>query len=322
VADDLVQVHASAGDSRALRFPAAADDSVPAVACLRLAAHVTPARERGGGLPVPIQHLAGSDDARAVPYRDIANHEIVASRGLFVAEGRLVVRRLIEDGRCRFHSLLVSPAALAGLAQILPSVVEHVPIYVCETKAFLGITGYDIHRGCLALVERPPALSVSEVMEPILSGSQRATVIVLEGVTNPDNVGGVFRNAAAFGAGAVLLSPTCCDPLYRKAIRTSMAATLRVPFGRAENWPVDLSILREAGFTLVALTPDPGAQSIDKFVTSRPARIALLVGTEGEGLTEGLARLADRRVSIPIEPHVDSLNLAVATAIALHRLYR
>src|SRR6516225_2171682 len=100
VADDLVQVHASAGDSRALRFPAAADDSVPAVACLRLAAHVTPARERGGGLPVPIQHLAGSDDARAVPYRDIANHEIVASRGLFVAEGRLVVRRLIEDGRC------------------------------------------------------------------------------------------------------------------------------------------------------------------------------------------------------------------------------
>jgi tRNA G18 (ribose-2'-O)-methylase SpoU len=272
---------------------------------------------------VAVQHIAGRDDARAAPYRAIADHETVASRGLFVAEGRLVVRRVIEDSRYRFQSLLVSSAALASLAPILASIVDGVPIYVCETKEFLGITGYDIHRGCLALVERPPTLTVSEAIEQSLAdGPQQVTVAVLEDVANPDNVGGVFRNAAAFRAGAVLLSPSCCDPLYRKAIRTSMAATLRVPFARVETWPAGLEALQASGFTLVALTPDAAAQSIDEFLASRPARVALLVGTEGEGLTDRVAMMADRRVRIPIEGHVDSLNLSVAAGIALHRLYR
>jgi tRNA G18 (ribose-2'-O)-methylase SpoU len=137
-------------------------------------------------------------------------------------------------------------------------------------------------------------------------------------VANADNVGGVFRNAAAFGAGAVLLGPACCDPFYRKAIRTSMAATLRIPFARLEPWPDALESLRADGFAIVALTPDPSARSIGEFHRHAPSgRLALLFGSEGSGLTGGAQALADERVRIPIQPAVDSLNLAVASGIAL-----
>ena len=146
---------------------------------------------------------------------------------------------------------------------------------------------------------------------------------MLEGVSNADNVGGVFRNAAAFGAGGVVLSPTCCDPLYRKAIRTSMGATLHVPFARvgARDWPGTLERVRAAGFTLVALTPREPSETLDRFAARGAAsRIALLVGTEGAGLTPSAEAAADHRVRIPIGVGVDSLNLAVATGIALHAL--
>ncbi len=149
--------------------------------------------------------------------------------------------------------------------------------------------------------------------------------MVLEGVSNADNVGGVFRNAAAFGADGVLLSPTCCDPLYRKAIRTSMAATLRVPFARAgaDDWPGALTSVKAAGFTIVALTPRQPSETLAAFTSRpRPARIALLVGTEGDGLTPEAEAAADYRVRIPIAGGIDSLNLAVATGIALYSLNR
>jgi tRNA G18 (ribose-2'-O)-methylase SpoU len=192
-----------------------------------------------------------------------------------------------------------------------------VPIYVCEAEDFLGITGHDIHRGCLALVERPPAISIQALL------AHQNTAVVLEGVTNADNVGGVFRNAAAFGAGAVLLSPTCCDPMYRKAIRTSMGAVLRVPFARAERWPAAIDDVRAAGFTVVALTPREPSQALDEFLARRrPDRVALIVGTEGEGLTPAIEAAADYRVRIPTSGDVDSLNLAVAAGIALYALQR
>jgi tRNA G18 (ribose-2'-O)-methylase SpoU len=129
-----------------------------------------------------------------------------------------------------------------------------------------------------------------------------------------------IRNTAAFGAGAVLLNPTCCDPLYRKAVRTSMAATLRIPFARVDRWPEGLQELRANGFTLAALTPREPSDTIETFAATRPARIALLVGTEGEGLSQAAEAFADRRVRIPVAPEVDSLNLVVAVGIALHRL--
>ena len=275
--------------------------------------------------------ITGADDPRIAEYRAVAEPELVRSRGLFVAEGRLVVRRLIEDGRFTVRSLLVSDAAVRSLGPALDALPAAVPVYICDAPDFLGITGHDIHRGCLALVERPAALSVHELLTSVaqrLSAASRAdagltpcaTVIILESVTNADNVGGVFRNAAAFGAGGLLLSPSSCDPLYRKAIRTSMAATLRVPFARVDPWPGGLEQLRAAGFSIVALTPREPALTLDAFAPQRPQKIALLLGTEGDGLSAPAESMADVRVRIPIAPAVDSLNLAVASGIALHRL--
>jgi tRNA G18 (ribose-2'-O)-methylase SpoU len=255
------------------------------------------------------------DDPRIAAYRDVPDPELVRSRGLFIAEGRLVVRRLIEDGRWRFHSVLVSEAARKSLHAALDAIAHRVPVYVCAAGDFLGLTGYDIHRGCLALVSRPPALEADVLVD------RSRTIVVLEAVTNADNVGGIFRNVAAFGADGILLSPACCDPLYRKAIRTSMGAVFQVPFVRAAAWPEELLHLRAAGFTIVALTPREPSQTLPEFSAGpRPERMALVVGTEGAGLTMAVEEIADRHVRIPIDDTVDSVNVAVAVGIALYAL--
>ena len=253
-------------------------------------------------------------------YQCVSDPELVRQRGLFVAEGRLIVERLIAEKRYSVQSLLLSVAAHRALAASLSALPSSVPVYVCDAADLRGITGYDVHRGCLALAARPVAASIDLILR------DARFVVVLEGVTNPDNVGGVFRNAAAFGADAVLLDATSCDPLYRKAIRTSMAATLRVPFARADppdGWTDALLDLKARGFSLVALTPAESASDLDEFAGSaRPPRVALLLGSEGPGLRPASEAAADYRVRIPIRHDVDSLNLAVAAGIALHRLCR
>src|SRR5262249_50008502 len=160
-------------------------------------------------------------------------------------------------------------AAFRDLEAALRALGDGVPIYLCETPALVQLTGYNIHRGCVALVERPPAASVGSLLATVRS------IVALEAVANADNIGGVFRNAAAFGAEGVILSPTCCDPFYRKAIRTAMGAVLRVPFARADEWPAALRNVRAAGFTIVALTPRAPAESLDAFVRRehRPEKI-------------------------------------------------
>jgi tRNA G18 (ribose-2'-O)-methylase SpoU len=259
-----------------------------------------------------VDRIADPDDPRVADYRGVSDAELVRGRGLFVAEGRLIVRRVIEDGRFRVRSVLVNDAAARDLAPVLAT---STPVFVGDPAILSAIAGYDVHRGCLALVERPPARTLADVL------ASARTLMILEGVANADNVGGVFRNAAAFGAGGVLLSPACCDPLYRKAIRTSMGAVLQVPYARAEPWPDALTDVRAAGFTLVALTPRAPSESIDVFAARpRASRVALIVGTEGEGLTAAVEAAADYRVCIPISPGVDSLNLSVAAGIALHAL--
>ena len=263
---------------------------------------------------MPQIRLERADDPRVQEYRVVSEPELVRDSGLFVAEGRLVVRRAIEDGRYQVRSLLLSEVARRDLEPVLGRLAEDVPIYICAARDFLTIAGFDIHRGCLALVRRPANLSAESVL-----GTARV-VVILEAVANADNVGGVFRNAAAFGADAVLLSPSCCDPLYRKAIRTSMAATLQVPFARMEDWPHGLAALGVRGFTIVGLTPRVSAQSLDSFAASRPERIALLVGNEGAGLSRAAEAAAHHLVRVPIRLDVDSLNLVVATGIALSRL--
>jgi len=266
---------------------------------------------------MPIERVSGTGDSRVAEYRRMSDPELVRRCGLFVAEGRLVVRRLLDDGRYRVRSLLVNDAALRSLAPVIARIEPSTKIYVCAADDFIHITGHDIHRGCLALVERPAAAVVDDLLAPA------RRLVILEGVANADNLGGVFRNAAGFGVDAVVLGPGCCDPLYRKAIRTSMAATLRVPFATLADWPQALRRIRALGFAIVALSPREASDDLDDFARRpRPPRLALLVGAEGAGLSVEAERFADYRVRIPIAPEIDSLNLAVAAGIAMYRLGR
>jgi tRNA G18 (ribose-2'-O)-methylase SpoU len=274
-------------------------------------------RVHGIEIGMKIERIDRAADPRLDGYRDLRDADLLRGRGVFAAEGRLIVRRVIEERRFAVASVLVNEAALRDLEPTFEALDPVVPIFVCPTGVFPAVTGFNLHRGCVALVRRPPALP----LPTLIAGA--TTLLVLDGVSNPDNVGGIARNAAAFGADGLLLSPTSCDPLYRKAIRTSMGAVLNVPFVRCDDgvWPGVLSWLRDAGFSLVALTPREPSNPLDSFAASdRPTRIALLLGAEGAGLAPAVEALADHRVRIPIGDRVDSLNVAVAAGVALYRL--
>ena len=260
---------------------------------------------------MPVIRVDRVDDPRLAEYRSVSDGELLRRRHRFVAEGRLVVGRLLESGH-RVESLLVNEASFRALDALLSRVPPHIPVYVCETDEFAAITGFNLHRGCLALAERPAARAFEEVV--------RATdlLLVLEAVTDADNVGSAFRNAAAFGA-SVVLSEACCDPLYRKAIRTSMGAALVMPFGRVASMPDVLDELREAGFATVALTPSASAQPLPDVVEAAASRpVAMLLGHEGEGVTELSLEACEYHARIPISSDVDSLNVATASAVALY----
>jgi tRNA G18 (ribose-2'-O)-methylase SpoU len=260
-------------------------------------------------MAVPVEHPS---DPRLAPFRDVARPAALEAAGLFVAEGRIVVRRLIEDARFPIAAILVTDAARDALADVLGSVSA--PVYVSGQQIINGITGFNFHRGCLALARRLPSLATADGF----AGASR--LLALEGVGNPDNLGGLFRVASALGADGVLLDSTSGDPLYRKAVRTSMAATLRVPFGRAADFRAELTTLRSNGFRLVALTPAAGAESIDELARATHDPLVLMLGSEGGGLTPGTIELADIRARIPIDRRADSLNVVVAAGIALHAL--
>ena len=262
------------------------------------------------------EHVERADDPRIAPFRGVRDPELVRGRGQFIAEGRLVVRRAIEDGRYRVRAVLVNDAAHAQLADALARLPPDASIFVGGAGLFVALTGFHIHRGCLALVDRPPA----GTLDAVVAGA--ATLVVLEGVANPDNVGSIFRNAAAFGCDAIVLSPACGDPFYRKAIRTSMGAVLRVPFAVADPWPASLAAIRGAGFAVAALTPRAPAVDLATVAHARPPRLALVAGAEGAGLSAAVESVADWRIRIPIADAVDSLNVSVAVAIALHALRR
>lgn len=253
--------------------------------------------------------ITSPDDPRLDDYRLLRSPERLAARGLFVAEGRLVVRSLLTSTRFRAVSVLVTATAAASLADVLDGATT--PVLVAPQDVMSHVAGFDIHRGCVALAARParPALDS-------LSLATLRLLVVLEGVNNPDNIGGIFRSAAAFGADAVVLGPDCGDPLYRKAVRTSMAASLAVPFVDAGVWPQSLAVLRDHGFEVLALTTGSGASALRDIRV--PSRVALLVGAEGYGLTADATAAADQMVRIPMTGAVDSLNVAVATSIALY----
>lgn len=248
-------------------------------------------------------------------YRGLTDGALMRERGLFVAEGRLIVRRVIEDARYRVHSLLVNDASRRDLADVLKRLPRDTPVHVEPTDAFRAVTGFDFHRGCLALVHRPQESTVESISET------PSPVVMLEDVTNADNVGGVFRNAAAFGAGGVIVSPGCCDPLYRKAIRTSMGAVLRLPFARAVDWRAAISRVQRQGFVVATLTPREPAETIRAFAARMQGhRVAFVIGTEGGGVSTTADAMADARVRIPMAADIDSLNLSVAAGVALFAL--
>jgi tRNA G18 (ribose-2'-O)-methylase SpoU len=246
--------------------------------------------------------------------------ELAARHGVFIAEGRLVVRRLLAESRFTTRSVLVTDAALAALADVLER-RPALPVFVVPQPVMNAITGFNIHRGCLAIGERPAPRPWRELFHSPKRNSQLPSpvVVVLEQLANADNVGGVFRSAAAFGASAVLIDSASTDPLYRKAIRTSMGASLQVPFARANPWPAALIDLRALGFAVIAMTPTPGARplrDVADAVAGRPA--AIVLGHEGDGLTTGALAACQFHARIPIASGVDSLNVATAAAIALY----
>lgn len=256
-------------------------------------------------------------DVRLADYAGVREPALLRQRGLLIAEGRFVVRRLFDAPHIRVRSLLVNEAALTGLQDVFERADASCVVYVASPDVITTATGFNMHRGCLALAERPVDVSLTHVL------TTGHLIAVLERVVDPDNVGSVFRSAEAFGVEALLLSPGCCDPFYRKAIRTSSGAAFGVPSIAATPWPEALDRLRDAGFVVAATTPDDTAIDVGAFAGSARARgrIAVLFGTEGQGLTAEALDRADVRLRIPMSGTLDSLNVGVAAGIVLHRLH-
>lgn len=254
------------------------------------------------------------DDPRIAHYGHIGDPTYLRAHQLFVAEGRLVVRRLLTSRLWQVDSMLMTKTAYESMTGWFTDPSMQAPIYVIDQAEMNAVVGFNIHRGCLALATRPD--------ERVLAGidvDRASRLLILEGVNNPDNVGGIFRSAAAFGIDLVVLGPDCGDPLYRKAVRTSMAATLGVPFVSAGTWPDAMARLRASGFTVIALTPDAHARPLASIPSS--ARVALLVGAEGDGLSAAALEAADVRARIPMTTRVDSLNVTTAAAIAMYHFF-
>lgn len=262
---------------------------------------------------VPIDDPA---DPRIGPYVAVRERDLVGRGDGFIAEGEVVLRVLLgPDARARPASLLIAETRLGRLAPLLQGLAAGVPVYAAAQGVMDAIVGFPIHRGILAHGLRPPDPGAAALLETL---PPRALVLALFGVSNHDNIGGLFRNAAAFGVGAVMLDAACCDPLYRKAIRVSVGAALKVPFARAAPGEDAVETLERAGFTPLALTP-AGAEPLTTL--ARPDRAALMLGAEGPGLPSAILARA-RRVAIPMAAGWDSLNVGAASAVALHELTR
>lgn len=264
----------------------------------------------GGGAPPVL--VADADDPRLEPYRAVRDRDLIGREGRFIAEGEVVLRVLLS-GRSRFgaESVLISETRLAGAGALLAEVPQGVPVYVAPRAVMDRVVGFPIHRGILAVGRRGLLPTASSLVEGL---PEQALVLGLIGISNHDNVGSAFRNAAAFGADAVLLDRSSCDPLYRKAIRVSVGACLTVPYAAGEDGAALVDILEAAGFGVFGLSP---AGRVPVPEVTWPARTALLAGAEGPGLPAALlARI--RTVRIDMSGSFDSLNLATAAGIALH----
>jgi tRNA G18 (ribose-2'-O)-methylase SpoU len=262
------------------------------------------------GTAAMVATVDSADDPRLADYRGL--RQTASPSGVLIAEGLGPLGELVRS-RFPLRSVLCLPARLPRVLEVVAG--TRVPVLVAERPVLATTVGFNLHRGVVAAGDRLPPLPV----DVAVAGCSR--VAVVEGGNDHENLGALFRNAAAFGVGAVLADPTTADPWYRRSIRVSMGQALRVPFARLDPWPAALGAVQALGFTIVALTPAPGAIDVDDLAaTLRGDKVAFLLGAEGPGLSAGAMAAADLRVRIPIAAGVDSLNVATAAAVAFHVL--
>ena len=259
---------------------------------------------------IPIDDPA---DPRVAAYRDIKERDLVGRQGRFIAEGETVLRAFVRDAPERLESMLIDGKRAGKLAEVFEALPDSVPVYVVGQAVLDAIAGFHLHRGVLAVGAKPAPLSA----EALLAGTgERAVVLVLMGIANHDNLGGIFRNAAAFGVDGLILDGDCCDPFYRKAIRVSIGATLSVSTAWLASGEDVVDLLDRHGFQGLALSPTAD-QTLARLTP--PARAAVLLGAEGPGLSQAVM---DRTttIGIPMAGGFDSLNVATTSGIVLHHL--
>jgi tRNA G18 (ribose-2'-O)-methylase SpoU len=276
---------------------------------------------------MPVVRIADPDDDRLADYVGLTDVALRTrqepARALYMAESSSVIRRAIEAGHVP-RSLLMEEKWLADLEEVLAGVGagEHgdIPVYLGSPDVLREITGFTMHRGALAAMHRPDLIGVPELLSAVVSRRPVARIVVLEDIVDHTNVGAIFRSVAGLGADAVLVTPRCADPLYRRSVRVSMGTVFQVPWTRLVSWPADLDLLREHGFEVAALALTPQAVPLDVLAADPPDRLALVLGTEGDGITARALSAVDRHVRIPMSGGVDSLNVAAASAVALWAL--
>jgi tRNA G18 (ribose-2'-O)-methylase SpoU len=263
-------------------------------------------------------------DARLDDFRDLNSvdrrPDLPTGKGLVIGEGVLVVQRMLAS-RFRPFALLGTDRRLAELAGDITALTDltgtEIPYYRVSAEVMARVVGFHLNRGVLAAARRPAESTMAEALV------DATTVAVLEGVNDHENLGAIFRNAAGLGVDAVVFGAGCADPLYRRAVRVSMGHALLVPYARAVRWPADLDLLHDNGFRVLAMTPDPRAATLaEAMAQTRDARVAVMVGAEGPGLTRAAMRAADLRVRIPMARGTDSLNVATAAALAFYERAR
>jgi tRNA G18 (ribose-2'-O)-methylase SpoU len=261
-----------------------------------------------------VARVERADDERLADYVGLTDVALRSRRepewGLYLAESDKVIRRALDAGH-RPRSLLLTDRWVEPLAPLVERVLATgAPVFAGPPALLESITGFNVHRGAIASMHRPALPPLEEV----LAGARR--VVVLEDVVDHTNVGAAFRSVAGLGADAVLVTPRCADPFYRRAVRVSMGTVFQVPWTRADPWPGSVARLQEAGFTVAALALRPDAVPLDALAADPPERLALVLGTEGDGLGAATVAAADLVVRIPMAAGVDSLNVAAATAVA------
>jgi tRNA G18 (ribose-2'-O)-methylase SpoU len=265
---------------------------------------------------VTIHYLESAADPRVSDYTQLTDVHLRKLRepaeGMYIAESSRVLRRALAAGH-QPRSFFLAEKWLEDLQDILGAYPD-VPAFIGKAALLEEITGFHLHRGAMAAMQRPEPVPLPE----LLAGARR--VAVLEDIVDHTNVGAIFRSAAALDIDAVLVSPRCGDPLYRRSVRVSMGTVFQVPWARLSNWPQDLYLLKEQGFTVAALELTDDAQDVDKVAAQNPEKLALVLGTEGAGMSDETLAAVDLAVKIPMRNGVDSLNVAAASAVAFWEL--